>query len=53
MITYNSIRFSSIFRCALALSALIIPQVGPSPVAGNRGRGEPQSGKPGAGLFAE
>ena len=27
MITYNSIRFSSIFRCALVLSALIIPQV--------------------------
>jgi plastocyanin len=27
MITYNSIRFSSIFRCALALSALIIPQL--------------------------
>jgi len=27
MITYNSIRFSSIFRCVLALSALIIPQL--------------------------
>jgi len=27
MITYDSIRFSSIFRCALALSALIIPQL--------------------------
>jgi plastocyanin len=26
MITYNSIRFASIFRCTLALSALIFPQ---------------------------
>jgi hypothetical protein len=29
------------------------PAVGSSPVAGKRGRGEPQSGKPGLGLFAE
>src|SRR5215470_12954464 len=27
MITHNSIRFSSIFRCVLAFSALIIPQL--------------------------